>query len=217
MWVSKVSLFGLKSWDDLPCKSNRRQHVFLCDSLGCASLIGDGSGKNVCGHMNTRRKQKNITGELSKQGTHFISHFRVGIPSLWTIISCPKFKPLGRPSLWNHKCRLKAVLDHQRWKTCEQLRVRLKICTRNPSQSSAVEKYSFSLTPRGMEGGGKNKRNANRQKITGYMSALLQIEKLWGMSGQYSQHRTLQKSSIELSGSYCGLVASYAPFILSLM
>lgn len=26
-----------------------------------------------------------------------------------------------------------------------------------------------------MEGGGKNKRNANRQKITGYMSALLQI------------------------------------------
>lgn len=73
VWASKVSLLGLKSWDDRPCKSHRRQHVFLCDSLGCASLIGDESGKNARGHKNTRRKQNNITGDLSKQGTHFLS------------------------------------------------------------------------------------------------------------------------------------------------
>lgn len=82
-----------------------------------------------------------------------------GILLLGTITSCPKSQPLGRPSLWNHKCRLKAVLDHGRWKTCEQLRTRLKVHTRNAPRSSAM-KIQLYFNNRGMEGWGKEQKKS---------------------------------------------------------
>lgn len=111
----RVSFFHQFFWvkEKLLHKSVLRQCIIFCDSLGYITVIGDGSGDNASGLESTWVKWKENWRAVSARAL-FPLIFRVGILLLWTLTSCPKSKPLARPSLWNHKCRMKVVLDQGR-------------------------------------------------------------------------------------------------------
>lgn len=137
-------------------------------------------------------------------------HFRVGILLLWIITSCPKFKPLARPSLWNHEYMLKATLGHGRWEiwpvncwvwdsryTPEMLREALQW------------KYSFPLTSGEWRVGERTKEKLTGKRPQDECLLCYRLQKLWETRGWCGWPRSSQKSSSELHSSYCDLVASY--------